>query len=199
MVYLEFIDWDRRMPVDIFRHLVHQAGWVGEAEDEKIINIGRHKGLADHPSYLCGWRIASLARMDEWEVYFKSPAGRVDYPELAALQALDFVRCGLYDELVSGHLDDDAIHFVEYFDAGAGVSDEEVREHFSARAARYGADHLVFLLRRVGRMGPERGDAAIWSFADFAAVEPMVRESRRDGPLSPHRVGLYRNVGHELM
>ena len=199
MVYLEFIDWDRSMPVDIFRHLVNQEGWVGEAEDEKIINIGRHKGLAGHPAYLCGWRINALARMDEWEGYFKSPAGRVDYPELAALQGLDFVRCGLYDELISGRLEDDAMHFVEYFDAGAEVTDEAVREHFSQRADNYDVERLAFLLRRVGLLGPAQGDVAIWSLPDFASAEAIIRESRRAGPLRPHRVGLYKNVGHELM
>ena len=147
---------------------------MGEAEDEKIINIGRHKGLAGHPAYLCGWRINALARMDEWEGYFKSPAGRVDYPELAALQGLDFVRCGLYDELISGRLEDDAMHFVEYFDAGAEVTDEVVREHFSQRANNYDVECLAFLLRRVGLLGPAQGDVAIWSLPDFASAEAII-------------------------
>ena len=199
MIYLEFIDWERRIPVDIFRHLAKQDGWVGEAEDEQIINVGRHKGLGPSPAYLCGWRIRELSRMDEWDVYFKSAEGRTDYAELAAFHGLQFVRCGLYDELLSGVLPNENMHFAEYFDAPPDISDDDVRAHFEGRAERYPRGALTFLFRRVGRLGPDAADIAVWTFADFASIEPIAREAHRDCALRPHTVGVYKNVGHELM
>ena len=198
MVYLEFIDWHRSTPVDVFHHLVKQDGWLSP-EDECVINIGRHKGLAEGPSYLCAWRIRELARMDEWEVYFKSPEGLTDYAERAAFQALSSVRCALYDELKSGALDDTGFHFVEYFNAGPDISDDNIRDHFLERDERQTQGSLVFVLRKIGLLGPAVGDIAIWTFPSFAAIEPIAREKHSDHVLSPNKVGLYRNVGEELM
>ena len=198
MVYMEFIDWDRRLPVDIFHHLKRQDGWVGEAQDEQVINVGRHKGLADKPAYLCGWRIADLNRIDEWESYFKSPAGRTDYAELAAFQGLDFIQCGLYDELLYQRLDDESVHFIEYFDAG-GAPDLQLKTHFRERAENTQAATLACLFRRVGLLGPPDSDIAVWTFPDIASVETIARQRHRDSPFPPRRVGIYRNVGQELM
>ena len=198
MIYLEFIDWHRSTPVDVFHHLVKQDDWLSP-EDQCVINIGRHKGLAEGPAYLCAWRIRELARMDEWETYFKSPEGLRDYAERAAFQALDFVRCGLYDELCSGSLGNGGIHFVEYFDAGTTLSDDSIRAHFHERAQRYAPEALAFVLRKVGLLGPPAGDLAIWTFATMAAIEPIAREHHADGQLRPLKVGIYRNVGQELM
>ena len=49
MIYLEFIDWDRSIPVDIFRLLSKQDQWESK-EDRKVINIDRHKGIGGHPT-----------------------------------------------------------------------------------------------------------------------------------------------------
>ena len=70
MIYLEFIDWDRSIPVEIFRYLSPQEQWT-DPEDEKVINIGRHKGLGAHPAYLSGWRIRGFERLDEWIVILR--------------------------------------------------------------------------------------------------------------------------------
>ena len=68
MVYLEFIVWDRRTPVDIFQILKAQDGWIDEAQDRQVLNVGRHKGLGAKPAHLCGWRIRDLGRVDEWRL-----------------------------------------------------------------------------------------------------------------------------------
>jgi len=198
MIYAEFIDWDRRMPVELFRHQSRQDNWA-EGADTKTINIGRHKGIGPRPAYLCCWRIAGMARLDEWEELFKSPAGRRDIAEHATFQALDFRECGLYDELVAGALPDGNLHFLERFDAGQDVEDEELEAHFRERAARCAGASLSFLLRRVGLLGPRDGDLAIWTAPSFAALEPLARERHAPGPFRPVAAGIYRNVGHELM
>lgn len=198
MIYAEFIDWDRRMPVELFRHQSRQDNWT-EGADVKTINIGRHKGIGPRPAYLCCWRIAGMARLDEWEVLFKSPAGRRDIAEHATFQALDFRECGLYEELVAGVLPDGNLHYMERFDAGQDADDGEIVAHFQARARRGTGAELGFLMRRVGLLGPENGDLAIWTAPSFAALEPLVRERHATGPLRPVAAGIYRNVGHELM
>jgi hypothetical protein len=198
MIYAEFIDRERSVPVDMFRHLSRQENW-GEGEDVRTINIGRHKGIGPRPAYLCCWRISGLSRLDAWETIFKSPAGRRDVSEHATALALDFQSCGLYEELVAGDLPDGNIHYMERFDAGAEARDEDVREHFLGRAGRNGDVRLAFLLRRVGLLGPERCDLAIWTFASFAASEALVRQRHGAARFAPWSAGYYRNVGHELM
>ena len=198
MIYAEFIDRDRQMPVEIFRHQSLQDNW-SQGEDVKTINIGRHKGIGPRPAYLCCWRIAGLARMDAWEGLFKSPAGRRDTAEHATALALDFRCCGLYDELVAGELPDANLHYMERFDGGAEADDGALVAHFEERAARNPRARLAFLLRRVGLLGPERSDLAIWTFENFAASEDMVRQRHGNQPFAPWAAGFYRNVGHELM
>ena len=199
MVYLEFIDWDRRTPVDIFHFLKAQEGWIDEAEDSQVLNVGRHKGLGAKPAYLCGWRIRDLGRIDEWEAYFKSAAGKTDYAELAALQGLDFVRCGLYDELIYAPLADDCVHFIEYFDGYGSATDDELRTHFERRNATLSGATLACLFRRVGLLGPQDGDIAIWTCPDLASIEPIARARHEGSNFAPLRVGVYRNAGQVLM
>ena len=145
MIYAEFIDRDRQMPVEIFRHQSLQDNW-NQGEDVKTINIGRHKGIGPRPAYLCCWRIAGLARMDAWEGLFKSPAGRRDTAEHATALALDFRCCGLYDELVAGELPDGNLHYMERFDGGAEAGDGALVAHFEERVRfeRFGNEGFDF-------------------------------------------------------
>ncbi len=198
MIYAEFIDPDSRVPVELFRHLARQEHW-GEGEDIRVINIGRHKGIGPRPAYLCCWRISGLERLDAWETIFKSPAGRSDVAEHATAQALAFDCCGLYEELISGELPDGNLHYMERFDAGAEASDEQVIAHFAGRARCNPGAKLAFLLRRVGLLGPEHCDLAIWTCANFAASAALVRQRHGPGAFAPWAAGYYRNVGHELM
>lgn len=198
MIYAEFIDWDRKVPRALFRHLARQVNWH-EGEDVKTINIGRHKGIGPRPAYLCCWRIADLARMDAWEALFKSPEGLADIAEHATADALDFDRCGLYDELVAGTLPDANLHYMERFDAGEDAHDDEIVAHFRERERGNDGATLAFLLRRVGLLGPDACDLAIWTCAGFAASEALVRQRHGGAPFRPVAAGYYRNVGHELM
>ena len=196
MIYSEYIDRDRALPLDIFRHFARQDGWTGEG-DEKVVNIGRTKAIGPTPGYLSCWRIADISRMDEWEAYFRSDEALRDTAELATFHALDFQRAGLHDDLLLTPLPDAGLHYVEFFRADDGISDDDVRGHFVGRAEAYGDNALKVVLRRVGLLAPDPGGIAIWSFPDYVAVESIARERHGGHALAPQAAGLYRNIGFE--
>jgi hypothetical protein len=55
------------------------------------------------------------------------------------------------------------------------------------------------VLRRIGRLGPDPGCLAVWSFADYAAMEAFERRRHDDDPLCPTAVGVYRWFGKEIL
>ncbi|MGY8998078.1 MAG: hypothetical protein ACKVH7_16710, partial [Alphaproteobacteria bacterium] len=174
MIYLEFIDWDRSIPVDIFRHLSKQDQWKSE-QDRKVVNIGRHKGIGGHPTYLSGWQVRDLARLDEWEIHFKSAEAAGDVAEMATFQAMDFHYCGLYDELKLTDLPDENLHVVEYFDPARDMNDQEFKSALERRETDEEFGKLAVVLRRVGMLGPDPSAIAIWTFPDFSSIESFAR------------------------
>ena len=76
MIYIEFIERDRFMPIEIFRHLGRQSSdWADSAADKLVLQIGRTLRLGPMPSYLVFWEINDIGRLDEWEAYFKFNPG----------------------------------------------------------------------------------------------------------------------------
>ena len=195
MIYTEYIERDRAIPFDVWRYFARQEGWVGE--DEKVVNIARTKAIGPWPTVLCCWQVKDIARLDEFEAYFRSDEGLRDVVERATYHAIDFQRAGLHDALLLAPLPDDGLHYVEFFDAGEEMADDAVREHFAGRAKAHGGGALKVLLRRVGLLAPYPGDIAIWTFPDYVAMEPIARERHGGHPLRPRAAGLYRNVGFE--
>jgi hypothetical protein len=197
LIYLEFIDWDRSTSLEIFRYLSLQEQW-SDAEDEKVINIGRHKGLGPCPTYLSGWRIRGFDRLDEWDRHFKSDEAKQDLAERATFFGLDFKYCGLYDDLVLKVLADDHLHMVEYVDIPDELADDEFVSFNRDRAASETTGELAVLLRKIRLLGPVPAGIAVWTFPDFASIETFVR-TIPTGRLKPMAAGLFRNIGHELM
>ncbi len=192
MIYVEYIERDRFMPMDIFMQFGRQAGWSSE-EDVKIANLGRAERIAPTPSVMCLWRNRGMARMDEWETSFRTEEALSDPAAQAVRHAINFVEAGLYDEIVGGPPLGDGLHFVEFFAAGEEVTDEGMRAHFGERAAKYPRGRLGFVLRRIGLLGPDPGCLAVWTFPSYAATEPIARERHAGHPLRPRRAGLYWN------
>ena len=60
MIYAEFIEHDRSLPVQIFEHLGRQQGWVSDI-DVKVANLGRAERIAPEPAIK---RAASAAALD---------------------------------------------------------------------------------------------------------------------------------------
>lgn len=198
MIYAEYIEHDRNLPIALFEHLGRQSSWVSDI-DVKVANLGRAERIGPEPSVICLWRHPGMARMDEWEASFRTDEARRDPAFQATRLAIHFTRGGLYDEIVGAAPLGGGLHYVEFFAAGEEHGDEAVRDHFTSRAKRYSEGKLDFVLRRVGLLGPDPGGLAIWTFAGYAAAEPIIRERHGANPLRPLQAGLYWDFENALI
>ena len=198
MIYAEYIEHDRSLPMPLFELLARQNSWVSDI-DIKVANLGRAERLAPEPSVICLWRHPGMARMDEWEASFRTDEARRDSAFQATRLAIHFTRAGLYDEIVSGPPLGKGLHYVEFFSAGEGHTDDALRQNFTNRAKQYPQGKLDFVLRRIGLLGPDPGGLAIWTFADYVAAEPIIRERHGANPLRPLQAGIYWNFEDSLI
>ncbi len=198
MIYVEYIERDRFLPFDIFRYLGDQSAWT-DPDDRLVGSFGRTMRLGPMPSYLAFWECSGMRRMDEWEAHFRSPAAAQDGHERATHAAIHLQRGGCYDVVAQGpKVKQDQLFVIEYF-ATAGQDDAALARHFKARAKTQKQATLNFVLRRIGALGPPPGGLAVWSFADYVALEPFERARVADGPVTPTEVGVYRWFGREVV
>ena len=199
MIYAEFIERDRSMPIEIFHFLGDQASWK-DPEDRLFASLARTMRLGPQPDNLAFWQCKGIARLEEWEAYFRSEEGLRNMHEMATLRALNLKEAGCYDEIVQGPEPREGLQFVEFFDFGAETGQDNVAEHFNRRAEKYEHATLNIVMRRIGLLGPARfGDMAVWTFPGYAALEEIAREQHAEGPLRPHMVGVYRHFGSEIL
>jgi len=199
MIYVEYIERDRFLPLEIFRHLGDQSAWV-DPDDTLVGSFGRTMRLGPMPSYLAFWKCKGMARMDEWEAHFNSPAAQFDVAEKATHRAIHLQHAGCYDELLAAPpVDRDRLFCIEYFAAHSAMPDADVVRHYRARAATEPGAGLNFVLRRIGRLAPDPGCLAVLSFADYATLEAYERRRDDDDPLRPTAVGVYRWFGREVL
>jgi hypothetical protein len=199
MIYAEYFEWDRQLPFELFRHLGDQAAWTA-AEDKLVGSFGRTMRFGPRPGYLAFWQCKGMKRLDEWEAHFNAPTFQHDWHERATHKAINLSRGGCYDELIEGPpADRNGLFAIEFFAAGAAVGDKAIADHFRARAARRRDATLNFVLRRIGRLGPDPGHLAVWGFADYVALEPFARDCPDDDPFRPAEVGVYRWFGREIL
>jgi hypothetical protein len=199
MIYLECIQRDRFMPLEIFRALGDQATWT-DPTDRLVLNLARTLRLGPHPAYLAFWKCDTMRRLDEWEDYFNSDAGLRDVPELASLRSIHISDAGCYDEVIEGPQAEGGLQYVEFLDLPAPAERAEVAEHFVRRAQRYADARLNLVVRRVGRLGPAAlGDMAVWTFPSYVALEAIVRDAPPQGPFRPFTAGVYRAFGRETL
>jgi len=199
MIYVEYIERDRFLPLEIFRQLGDQSAWV-DPHDTLVGSFGRTMRIGPMPSYLAFWKCKGMARMDEWEAHFNSPEAQFDVAERATHRAIHLQYGGCYDEVITGPAVDRAKLFcIEYFPAHSATPPAEVLRRHKARAETETEATLNFVLRRIGRLGPDPGGLAVWSFADYAALEGFERRRDDDDPLRPTSVGIYRWFGKEIL
>lgn len=198
MIYVEFIKRDRHMPIEIFRALGDQASWT-DPDDALVLNVGRTLRLGPHPAYMAFWKCKGMARLDEWEAHFRSDAGLSDAYEMATHRAIHLIDAGCFDEIVEGPRADGGLQYVEFLDAPSATSNEAMADHFSQRARRHAPAVLNHVVRRIGLLGGPLGDMAVWTVADYAALEPLAREAHPGGPFKPRRAGVYRAFGREIL
>jgi hypothetical protein len=198
MIYVEYIERDRFLPFDIFRHLGDQSAWT-DPEDKLVGSFGRTMRLGPMPSYLAFWECSGMARMDEWEAHFLSPAAQHDRAERATHAAIHLQRGGCYDVVQRGpKVDRGQLYAIDYFAAGPEVQDAALKKRFTQRAKAQKTATLNFVLRRIGMLGPPPGCMAVWSFADYVALEPFER-ARGGADFMPSEVGVYRWFGKEIL
>jgi hypothetical protein len=124
----------------------------------------------------------------------------MDAAEQATFRAIHLVRGGCYDEVLEGPpVNRDGLICIEYFAAPEAVPDDELGAHFTLRAARHREADLNFVLRRIGRLGPNPGCLAVWTFASYKAMEPFQRTSLDDDPYRPEETGIYRWMGKDIL
>lgn len=198
MIYVEFIQRDRPMPIEIFRALGDQASW-DDPDDKLVLNVGRTLRLGPHPAYLAFWRCKGMARLDEWEAHFQSDSGRNDVYEMATHRAINLSDAGCFDEVVAGPPAEGGLQYVEFLDAPRAAPDAAMADHFRARATRHSYATLNHVVRRIGLIGGPLGDMAVWTVADYVALEPLARETHADGPFRPRQAGVYRRFGQEIL
>ena len=93
----------------------------------------------------------------------------------------------------------DGLICIEYFGAPESVSDDELGSHFTVRALQHREADLNFVLRRIGRLGPNPGCLAVWTFESYLAMEPFQRTSLDDDPYRPEETGIYRWMGKDIL
>ena len=203
MIYIEFFERDRFMPLEIFRAMGDHAAWT-DPTDSMFANLARTMRIGPHPANLAFWKCQGLERLDQWEAYFRSDEGMRDVHEQASLRTLHLKNAGCYDEVVEGPSPSDGLQYVEFFDFTPEVSSERIAEHFNARARSHSQSDipatLNIVLRRIGLLGPDHiGDLAVWTVPSYAAGESLFRERHGDGPLRPTQAGVYRAFGQEIL
>ena len=198
MIYIEYIERDRFMPIEIFHELGDQRAWK-DPKDEGVGILGRSMRLGADPAYMSLCRYFEDGRIDEWEDYFVSDPGLRDLRLNAKQKAVHKVAGGCYDEVIGRARLDEGLYFVEFFSAGDGHDRDAVKAHFAKRAEGHVGGELCFVLRRIGLLGPDPGDLALWRFPSHAALEAIARERHGYAPFRPTRAGVYRTFGQEIL
>ena len=196
MIFGEYIAHDPAVPLQLFRHHGRQD-WTGDG-DVMVANLARTMRLAGEPNYMVWWRISGPERVDAWEAYFRTPEGRLYQAETAVTHAVQFLRNGLYDEVIGDGQVPPGLHLVEHFDAD-GLTAGELKDLLEERAARAPCGRLLHVLKRVGKIAPDPGSMALWTFDSHKAAEPFLREPPSAQDIAITATGLYRNFGDDIV
>jgi hypothetical protein len=188
MYYIEFIHWDRSVPLEIFRFLGQQSsGWKDNSPDRLVLQLGRTLRLGPQPGYLAIWEIPGIYRLDEWEAYFHSQDSMFNRRSQAMHRAITIERAGLYRSLTIAETKSYPLYYVEFY--------RTISPNLTAAVP---PQNLVYLLGRVGFLGPEYEAVAIWGCQSYLDVES--RSCRRSPEMpDPAEAGVYRNFGEEVI
>jgi hypothetical protein len=198
MLYVEFIERDRQMPIEVFRALGVQSAWE-DPNDELLGQIGRTMRLGPHPAYMAFCRFDDFKRLDEWEAHFRSEKHARDKRMHAKHQAIHHFRAGCFDEVAPACRLSGGLYYVEFFSTTASVSQADLADHFSRRQALHPAGDLAMVLRRIGLLAPDPGGMAIWSVKNYVAIEAIARDVGGTPDIRPAMAGVYRDFAAEIL
>jgi hypothetical protein len=197
MIYIEYMEHDRSIPVEMPRGRKGQAPWpdIDPAPgDHPVAVLGRALSLGPHPPYLTIWRCRTLEKLDEWDSFFKARRG---LHVSAAGNAIHLSHAGCYEEVFTGPPMEDGLQYIEYFTFPMGSEKAPVVEIFQQRSRIYAHGTLNFVLCRMGPLGPEPGGLAIWTFPSHAHIEEIIVDDRWRSEAGIVRAGVYRKMGEE--
>jgi hypothetical protein len=197
LMYVEYIDRDRATPIEVFRQLGNQSSsWSESSIDKLAFQLGRTMRLGPHPSYLAGWEIPGLERLDQWEDYFHSPAALTNRRSQAMHRAIHIQRAGLYEVLLNRPKPDAALFVIEYWNPADEAQDVQAR--LTKRQERHSEVQLQYGLQRLGALGPEPPILAVWSGPSYAAFESLFADERVPD-MKLVTCGVYRSFGEEVL
>ena len=199
MIYLEYIERDRHVPIEVFRYMGDQSSsWINPDDDRMILQLGRTLRFGPQPSYLAFWKIAGLERLDNWESYFGGKDWYDNTRSQAMHRSIFIQRAGLYRELTEGPSAGDGLQVVEFFDA-EDVSAEDIITAFDERARRFSSATLNLLLLRIGVYGPDPAHLAVWTFPSYGAMETFLPDQNVAKGIDIRTAGIYRKLGEEIL
>lgn len=187
MFYIEFIHWDRSIPIEIFRFLGKQSsGWNEDSPDRLVLQLGRTLRLGPEPGYLAVWEIPDIRRLDEWEGYFHSPESLRNRRSQAMHRAITIQRAGLYNASFVGDTRTYSLYYLEFY--------KSVSRSFAETIPQQG---LIYLFERVGFLGPQ-SQMAVWGCETYVDVETLSCH-RNLGMPEPADAGVYRAFADEVV
>lgn len=200
MIYLEYIERDRFVPVEVFRYMGDQtSSWVDAHADRMILQLGRTLRFGPHPTYLAFWQIAGLHRLDEWEAYFSSKDWFDNSRSLAMHRSIHIQQAGLYEEVIDSVLGDETLHAIEFFDIVDGTSNDQIESHYRERARRHHEGTVNMVLRRMAGLGPDPAHLAVWSFPSYESMSTYLHDDSSPEPIVNRAMGIYRPLGREIL
>ena len=178
--------------------LAGTSGWEGSwSEDQLLLSAGRTWRLGPEPEYLTIWHTpnAGLERIDEWDKVFRS--GAADAVEKPFSELVRIERAGCYDALLEPVRQSGGIYYAEFFEPAGSA--EEIRTHYSKRAASHRELKLALCCIRIGKLAPDPGGLAIWALPSYGALAGVARDLV--GSAKPVRLaaaGVYNDIGKEM-
>lgn len=195
MIYIEYMEHDRSIPVEIPRSGKGQEPWPdmepGSGE-RPVAVLGRALSLGPQPPFLAIWHCKTMEKLDEWSSFFRA---RQTLHLSASRNAIHLSHAGCYEEVYTGPPMQEGIQYIEYFSYGMGSEKAVVMEVFRKRAGLYAHGTLNFVLCRMGPLGPDPGGLAIWTFPSHALIEEIVVDDRWQKEAGILRAGIYRKLG----
>src|SRR5215469_1680586 len=202
-VYIEYISRRAGVPLESFHAIAGpgQARWAGQyPEDRLILNIGRTWRLGPEPEYLAVWHTPGkgVARLGEWQEIFATGEASLIEDPFNAVARIDVA--GFYEPFLDPVPGSGPVYYAEYFDWAADATVDSVRSFFEKRRNAHSRLVLNLVADRIGMLGPDPRGVAVWQLPSYRDLEAVAAElAGPSGPIAVERVGVYADIGQEIL